>query len=76
MSSPVNLLSPESQKHVDLAERLSPHTAKKQKTASEPKAPPKYVLKSQTYYHSEKVDSWAEFFIVDELLFMRVYTES
>ncbi|KAK3081125.1 hypothetical protein LTS18_010015 [Coniosporium uncinatum] len=71
VSSLVNLLSPDSQKTVKLPERPSPHTAKKQRTAPEPKAPPKYVLKSKTFYHNEKVDSWDELFAVDELLFTR-----
>ncbi|KAK3081720.1 hypothetical protein LTS18_003438 [Coniosporium uncinatum] len=70
-SSPLHILSPNSQKVVQLPERPSPHIAKRQRTAPEPKAPPKYILKSKTFYHNEKVDSWDEFFEVDKLLFNR-----
>jgi len=71
VSSPLHLLSPDSQKVVQLPERPSPHTAKKQRTAPPPKARPQYILKSKTFYHNEKVDSWDEFFEVDKLLFNR-----
>jgi len=56
-SSPVNLLSPDSQTTLKLPERPSPHASKKQKNTPEPRAPPKFLLKSTTYYHGKQVDS-------------------
>jgi len=67
--SPVNLLSPESYDTLKLPERPSPHASKKQKTTPELKAPPKYLLRSVTYYHNEKVDSWDGFYEVADLGF-------